>query len=56
MLDRRLTESIREETGAEILYVSSGHEVTKDDFDRGVTLIDIMKKNLEAFKRGLSCR
>lgn len=56
MLDRRLTESIREETGAEILYVSSGHEVSKDDFNRGITLIDIMKKNLEAFKRGLSCR
>jgi len=56
MLDPRLTESIREETGAEILYVSSGHEVSKDDFNRGITLIDIMKKNLESFKRGLSCR
>jgi zinc transport system substrate-binding protein len=56
MLDPRLTESIREETGAEILYVSSGHEVSKDQFDRGITLVDIMKANLEQFKRGLSCR
>jgi zinc transport system substrate-binding protein len=56
MLDQRLTESIREETGAEILLVSSGHEISKDQFDSGTTLIDIMKENLDTFKRGLSCR
>ncbi len=56
MLDQRLTESIREETGAVILFVSSGHEISKDQFDRGITLVDIMKGNLEQFKRGLSCR
>jgi zinc transport system substrate-binding protein len=56
MLDPRLTESIREETGAEILYVSSGHEVSRDQFDKGITLVDIMKANLGQFKRGLSCR
>ena len=56
MLDPRLTESVREETGAEILYVSSGHEVSRDQFERGVTLVDIMKANLEEFRRGLSCQ
>jgi zinc transport system substrate-binding protein len=56
MLDPRLTESIQRETGAEILFVSSGGEISKEDFDRGVTLIDIMKDNLTQFKQGLTCR
>jgi zinc transport system substrate-binding protein len=56
MVDPRLTETIREETGAEILYVSSGHDLPKERFNRGVTLPDLMKENLEKFKRGLSCR
>ncbi|MBN2223768.1 MAG: zinc ABC transporter substrate-binding protein [Deltaproteobacteria bacterium] len=56
MLDRRLTDSIRHETGAEILFVSSGHDISKDDFNRGITLIDIMKGNLKEFKQGLLCR
>jgi len=56
MLDPRLTDSIREETGAEILFVSSGHEISRDEFESGVTLVDIMKENLAQFKRGLSCQ
>lgn len=56
LLDPRLTESIREETGAEILYVSSGHEVSREQFEGGITLVDLMKANLEQFKRGLGCR
>jgi len=56
MLDPRLPDSIREEPGAEILFVSSGHEISRDEFESGVTLVDIMKENLAQFKRGLSCQ
>ncbi len=46
--------SIAESTGAELLEFSTAHNISKDDFDKCVTFIDIMEKNLENLKKGLN--
>lgn len=45
--------SISEQTGAQVLTFSTAHNVTKSEFDSGITYIDIMRNNLEAIKKAL---
>lgn len=52
----RIAETVAEETGAKLLLLNAGHNVTRDQLDRGITLIRIMKENLAALKEGLGCR
>ena len=49
----RTAEIISEETGAEMLMLHSCHNVTRDDFQSGVTYVELMKRNLENLKKGL---
>lgn len=49
----RAAKTISEDTGVEICEFSTAHNVSKDDFDAGVTFIDIMERNLSALKRAL---
>ncbi len=48
--DRRCAEAVARETGCAILTLQSGHNVTREEFDAGVTLLDRMRQNLEALK------
>lgn len=52
----RVAETIAKETGATILLLHGGHNISKEEFDRGVTFLSIMEKNLESLKTGLQCR
>ncbi len=45
--------AIAETTGAEMLMFSTCHNVTKDDFESGVTFIDLMQQNVETLKKAL---
>jgi zinc transport system substrate-binding protein len=36
-----------------MLLLNGAHNVSKKDFDNGLTYIDIMKSNLENLKQGL---
>ncbi len=56
MVEPLVAETIREETGAEILFLSPGDELARDKFNRGITLVDLMKDNLQQLKRGLQCQ
>lgn len=49
----KVANSISEQTGAEVLTFSTAHNVTKSEFDSGITYIDIMRSNLEAIKKAL---
>ncbi len=51
---RKIADTISSETGAEPLLFHSCHTISKEDFDSGVTYIDLMKNNLENLKRGLN--
>lgn len=50
----RVAEIIGEETGAEPLLFHSCHNVTRYQFDSGVTYLDLMEQNVENLKKGLS--
>ena len=52
----RLSAAVAEETGAQILPLYTVEHVSKEDFARGVTYIDLMRRNLESLKRGLECK
>lgn len=51
---RRVSEIIGEETGAEPLLFHSCHNVTRREFDGGVTYMELMEKNAENLQKGLS--
>jgi len=56
LIDPKVARIISEETGAKILLLSGGHNLTKNDFSAGVTFIDIMEENLKNLKLGLECQ
>lgn len=51
----KVAQTISQETGAGMLMLSAAHNVTRDQFERGVTFEEIMKANLENLKVGLGC-
>jgi len=51
--DRKTAGAIAEETGAEILELSSAHNVSKAEFEGGITYAEIMRKNMAALKCAL---
>jgi zinc transport system substrate-binding protein len=55
LLSPRTAEMIAKETGASLLLLHGAHNISKEDFDRGVGFITLMQKNLENLKRGLQC-
>lgn len=51
--DGATARAVAAETGAEILTLHSAHNVTKADFESGITYVDIMRSNLDALKQAL---
>lgn len=49
----RVAEIIGEETGAQPLLLHSCHSVTRAEFDRGVTYLQLMEQNVENLRKGL---
>ena len=52
--NQRMADTIVEETGAEKLLLHACHNITKIDFEGGVTYLDLMKQNLENLKQALA--
>ena len=42
----KIAETVSKDTGAEVLELHSAHNVTAEDFSKGVTYVDLMKRNL----------
>ena len=51
----KVAETIAQETGAQLILLNGAHTVSKQDFEQGVSYIDIMKSNLQNLKKGLEC-
>ena len=49
----RVAEIIGEETGAEPLLLHSCHNVTRAQFDAGVTYVQLMRRNIENLRKGI---
>lgn len=50
----KLANTIADETGAKVLEFKTAHNITKDDFDKGITYIDILKDDKEVLKEALN--
>lgn len=53
MSNKKIAKTISEETGAKILLLHSAHNVTKEEFNKCITYIDIMNNNITNLKKGL---
>jgi zinc transport system substrate-binding protein len=51
--NEKIADAICEETGAKKMLLHAAHNVTKRDFDRGISYLEIMTKNSEALKEAL---
>ena len=52
----KIAETIAQETNAEMLLLNAAHNVTRDQFEQGITFFDILKRDLHNLKVGLGCR
>lgn len=51
----RLAKTIAGETGVSLLKLNNGHDIGKDDMQRGATFIALMESNLVHLKKGMQC-
>ncbi len=56
LMSPRVAETIAKETGAKLLQLSGAHNISREEFAKGVTFISIMQDNLQNLKIGLQCR
>ena len=54
LVDPKIAKMISEETGAQMLLLHSCHNVSKDDFNNGVSYLSLMKQNVQNLKVGLN--
>lgn len=52
--DRKTAEAVADETGCDILEFHSAHNVSRADFESGITYADIMRQNAENLKLALN--
>lgn len=53
-VDPKVARSIAEQTGASLELFATAHNVTKDELERGVTFIGVMRGNLARIEKGLN--
>jgi zinc transport system substrate-binding protein len=56
LISPRVAEVIAKETGANLLQLHAAHNLTKEEWDRGVTFKYLMEQNLVNLKTGLQCQ
>lgn len=52
----KIAETIAREAGAELLLLNAAHNISKEDYNTGVTFLLIMEENRKNLVRGLECR
>lgn len=56
LVSSRLAQALAAETGAEVLRLHGGHNLAKDELQRGVSFFDLMEQNLHNLQQGLGCQ
>ncbi|HEX9079164.1 MAG TPA: metal ABC transporter substrate-binding protein [Desulfuromonadaceae bacterium] len=56
LLSPRVAEMIARESGASVLLLHGAHNISRDDFAKGVTFISLMRRNLANLRTGLECK
>ena len=52
---RRFAETLARETGARLFYLTPGASLTQEEYEKGLSFFDLMKKNLDHLRKGLQC-
>ena len=52
--NEKMADTICEATGAKKLLFNACHNITKEDFEKGITYLEIMKANVETIKEALN--
>lgn len=52
----KIAETIAGETSAKMLLLNAAHNLSKDEFEKGTSFLDILKRDLDNLKAGLECR
>ena len=52
--NEKMADTICEATGAKKLLFNACHNISKEDFEKGVTYLEIMKGNVETIKEALN--
>ncbi len=52
--DGKCAEAVARETGCAVLTLYSGHNVTPEEFESGITYLDLLRQNLETLKIALN--
>lgn len=52
--NKKIAKVISKETNTKILELNSAHNISKKDFEKGITYVDIMKKNIESLREALN--
>jgi zinc transport system substrate-binding protein len=55
LLSPATAEMIARETGATVLLLNGAHNISKEDFDKKVSFISLMRQNLVNLRKGLQC-
>ncbi len=55
LVNPRVAETLVKETGAGLLILNPGHNLTKKDFEKDISFILVMEKNLTNLATGLKC-
>lgn len=53
LVDPKIARQISEETGARMLLLHGAHNISREEFESGLSYLDIMEENLEKLKEGL---
>jgi zinc transport system substrate-binding protein len=56
LISPKLAETISKETGVKLLKLHGAHNLTKDEWEKGFTFIDLMEQNLSNLRLGLQCQ
>lgn len=56
LLEPRISRTLAQETGAELLLLHAGHNLSREELDSGTTFIGIMEQNLVNLEKGLEYR
>lgn len=56
LIQPRVAETIANETGAKLLPLNGGHNVTKEELSKGVSFIALLEQDLRSLRTGLQCR
>ncbi len=52
----KIAETVSDETHAKMLLLNAAHNLTRDQFEKGVSFFDILRTDLDSLKTGLDCR